>query len=69
MPLMAVDPPDLARCVGAQRGVHADARQMRASMTLFAAVPGADRVFGEVPARGYDGEADARTLQGLRQGG
>ena len=48
---------------------YPDVLKLRSSMTLFAAVPGADPVFGEVLARYYDGEADARTLQGLGQGG
>lgn len=48
---------------------YPDVLKLRSSMTLFAAVPGADPVFDEVLARYYDGEADARTLQGLGQGG
>lgn len=48
---------------------YPDVLKLRSSMTLFAAVPGADPMFGEVLARYYGGEADARTLQLLGLGG
>jgi uncharacterized protein (DUF1810 family) len=42
-----------------------DAMKLRSSMTLFAAVPGADPVFGEVLEAFYGGEADPMTLERL----
>jgi uncharacterized protein (DUF1810 family) len=39
-----------------------DAMKLRSSMTLFAAVPGADPVFGEVLEAFYGGEKDPMTL-------
>jgi uncharacterized protein (DUF1810 family) len=43
-----------------------DDLKLRSSMTLFAAVPGADPVFQAVLDKYYNGEADEKTLQLLR---
>jgi uncharacterized protein (DUF1810 family) len=43
-----------------------DDLKLRSSMTLFAAVPGADPVFKAVLDKYYNGEADEKTLQLLR---
>ncbi|WP_299705784.1 DUF1810 domain-containing protein [uncultured Pontibacter sp.] len=43
-----------------------DDLKLRSSMTLFAAVPGADPVFKAVLDKYYNGEEDERTLQLLR---
>lgn len=43
-----------------------DDLKLRSSMTLFAAVPGADPVFKAVLDKYYKGEADEKTLQLLR---
>lgn len=40
-----------------------DDMKLRSSMTLFAAVPGASPVFGQVLDKFYKGEQDERTLQ------
>lgn len=43
-----------------------DDLKLRSSMTLFAAVPGADPVFKAVLDKYYKGEADEKTLQLLK---
>ena len=42
-----------------------DAMKLRSSVTLFAAVPGADPVFGEVLEAFYGGERDPMTVERL----
>ena len=58
----------LRGCSAEQVFGYPDVLKLRSSMTLFAAVPGADPVFGEVLARYYGGQADERTLHLLGQG-
>jgi len=75
-PVLGVRLRECAQALLALRGRSAeqifgfpDVLKLRSSMTLFAAVPGADAVFGEVLARYYDGEPDARTLHLLALAG
>jgi len=46
---------------------YPDDIKLKSSMTLFAAVPGADPVFEKVLKKYYSGSLDARTLQLLKR--
>lgn len=64
--LLSLDTNDPVAVLGSMGRI--DAKKLRACMTLFSSVEGANPVFGEVLDKYYAGVPDPRTIEMLRQG-